>query len=150
RVRTAHGLAYRARPVVQPPAHPDPGAEPAPVRGLTARPVERPPATRAGPPSTAPAAPPRARPARPADLLGRAASAVDEHPLDPEARILASLAHLSHGQAAEAVREARAAVYLDSSLAVGHLIMGRANAALGRPETAARAYRRAQRLPAPA
>lgn len=73
------------------------------------------------------------------------AAALADEPLDPELRYLAAALHLDAGEADAAVREARAALYLDPALSVAHLLLGHAMRALGQDEASARSYRRAAR-----
>lgn len=83
------------------------------------------------------------------DLAGAvlaASAAIEEFPTAPELRFLHAVALLEAGQPAEAAEAARAAVYLDPTLAVAHLVLGRAEAARQNRADARRSFRNAAAL----
>ena len=67
-------------------------------------------------------------------------------PLEPEFHVLRALLLLDFNMPIEAVRAARRALFLDKSLAVAHLALGRALRLLGRREGARRALRHVRDL----
>lgn len=122
---------------------------------------------RGGPPRSQP--PPRpsrvARPPTTDDVAGSAAEvkalaaagdreaaerlmdqATGREPLDAELRYLAAALHLRAGRPEAAAAAARAAVYLDGSLAVAHLMLGRAEQLCGNTARARRSFATALEL----
>lgn len=81
-----------------------------------------------------------------AGAMSAAEAAVAAFPLDPELRFLHSVLLLEAGRADEAVAAARGAVYLAPDLVVGHLALGRAEAARGDVASARRSFRNAARI----
>jgi chemotaxis protein methyltransferase CheR len=73
------------------------------------------------------------------------ATALDRHPLVAELVYLHALLLGEAGHHAEAAAAARRALYLDSSLAVAHLLLGSALTRLGEPAGAERAFANAER-----
>lgn len=83
------------------------------------------------------------------DLVGaleEADDAVARFPLDPEARYLRAVVLMESGRPADAAASAKAALYLDPELVMAHLALARSEAALDRPEAAARSLRTAVAL----
>lgn len=80
------------------------------------------------------------------DALLKSTTATTVRPLDPELHVLRALLLLDFGMPAEAVVAARRALFLDRSLAVAHLVLGRALRLLGRREGARGALRRVREL----
>lgn len=75
-----------------------------------------------------------------------AAAAVARYPLSAELRVLLTTLLLELGRHHEAAREARAAVYIDRTLAVAHFLGATAARLLGDERAARRAYRNALAL----
>lgn len=67
-------------------------------------------------------------------------------PLEPEPRYLQAVLALDRGRAADAVRAAAAAAYLDPGLAAVHILLGQAQRAVGEKEAAVRSWARARSL----
>lgn len=78
--------------------------------------------------------------------LDAAASAIAELPLCPELRVLEAVVLLEAGRPLDAQESARAALYLDARLAMGHLVCARAEASLERTDAARRSLQRARAL----
>ncbi|HVA27685.1 MAG TPA: protein-glutamate O-methyltransferase CheR [Candidatus Baltobacteraceae bacterium] len=93
---------------------------------------------------SAPLAHPVARKEHIEELLTAGATHADE--LDPERHIALAIMLLDLGLASAAVAPARRAILLDRTLAVAHLILGRALRIAGRQASARRAVRRAVTL----
>jgi len=75
------------------------------------------------------------------EALRESTTATALRPLDPEFHVLRALLLLDFDMPTEAVRAARRALFLDRSVAVAHLALGRALRLLGRYEGARRALR---------
>jgi chemotaxis protein methyltransferase CheR len=74
------------------------------------------------------------------------AQAAHLHPLDVELRYLEAMLLLALGRLPEAEKSARQALYLDASLAVGHLMLGHILRRQGDRAGARRAFRTAESL----
>ena len=156
-VVTTAGLVYRRGPVRPRPARPARAAPPLASAPVGQRPPRRPVSLVEA----------RREPERPieidaaghaarvralgdrGDLAGAllaASAAIAAFPTSPELRFLHAVALLEAGRPAEAAEAARAAVYLDPTLAVAHLVLGRAEAARENRANARRSFRNAAAL----
>lgn len=156
-VVTTAGLAYRRGPLRPQPARSAPATTPRATAPLDQRPPRRPvplveaprePERPTGMDAAGHAARVRAL-GDSGDLAGSlmaASAAIAAFPTAPELRFLHAVALLEAGQPAEAAEAARAAVYLDPTLAVAHLVLGRAEAARENRASARRSFRNAAAL----